>query len=106
MGWRHDYQAADALAQIVARDQKGAVEAAASLGWVFDPDRPSRLNRLVAGNNYHEPQADWSDAPVGTPYMVRNFPRVADLFLYKHPLGGQPVPATRHHPTTPATRRP
>lgn len=101
MGWCKAYKPAAGLAQIVERDQKGAVEAAMSLGWVFDPDHPSRLSKLVVGNNYHEPQADWVEG-LGSSWMVRNFPRVADSYLYSTALGGQPIAV---HRVKPATRR-
>jgi hypothetical protein len=102
MQWCHAYKPAGALAQVVARGRKGAAEAAMSLGWVFDTDRPSRLSRLVIGNNYHAPQADWSDQPGGSEYMIRNFPRVGDSFLYSTPVGGDPA---RPRPASPTTRR-
>jgi hypothetical protein len=89
IGWTKAYRLADPLSELVARDKKGAAEAAMSLGWVFDTDRPSRLSRLVTGNNYHQPQADYAPGVPASPVMLRDYPRVADLLLYSTPVGGR-----------------
>jgi hypothetical protein len=105
MNWCRVYRPADALSDVLARDQKGAVEAAVTLGWVFDPDRPSRLSRLVIGNNYHQWQADYVEANGGgSAVMLRNYPRLGDVYLYGGPVGGKPVASARASQLRPATR--
>ncbi|HZZ45000.1 MAG TPA: HEAT repeat domain-containing protein [Tepidisphaeraceae bacterium] len=99
LGWSHAYTAADPLIQLVDLDKQAAPEAAASLGWLFDPDHPSHLARMVIGNNYHQPQSDWIDLPTGSTNLIRNFPRLADLYLYSSSIGGHPIPVLR--PATP-----
>lgn len=102
MSWCHTSKLAEPLAQLIDLDKKGAPEAAMTLGWIFDPDHPSRLNRLVSGNNYHQPQTDYVPLPGGSIFMLRNYPRVADLYLYSSPFGGHVLPPRRLPTTAPA----
>jgi hypothetical protein len=99
MGWCGVYEPATSFAELVKRGQKGSVEAAQSLGWMFDPGRPSKLSRLAIGNNYHEEQVDFTEAN-RKPGMVRNFFRLGDYYLFSTPLGGAPVGTVAPRPAT------
>ena len=47
------------------------------------------MSRFAVGNDYHEPQVDFTENN-RKPGMVRNYYREGDFFLFSSPIGGQP----------------
>jgi hypothetical protein len=87
MGWCGVYDGVDPMNALIGQTKKPAAAAwaARSLGELLDPDRPSKLGRLVAGNAYFFPVQwtdKWADPVAGSERTEHEFQGLSNPLLY------------------------
>jgi hypothetical protein len=87
MGWCGVYDGVDPLIALLRQNNQQNVQAwaARSLGEMFDPDKPSKLGRLVEGEFYPYPvqgTLKWLDMTPGSQFIEHEFQGLTNPLLY------------------------